>query len=196
MTLDPYDPSTYFDDTPMRGSSEERKDFEHDKTVTDGTYEARVVNCGIFIGKNTQQFHCSWYFEILKGEHEGKIVQRFSTISPSNVWRVKKDFTIVSGRSEEPLWADLYNQEGNHAGPIQQEVMYATVQIEQRTKPPAEGRTKTYVDVYIDHLIEAAPNKVFSQADERPTAPLPSAPTDGIGTLPATGSVDFDEDLF
>ena len=193
--LDPYDPSTYFDDVPM-GDAGSSKEKVHDPTVTDGTYRARVYDAGVFVGKNTQQFHCSWYFEILDGEHAGKLIQRFMTIDPQRVPRVKRDFTVVSGRDTEPVWDDLYDKLGNHTGPIRQEVMNAVVEVTQKTKEPKPGTSKIYVDVYIDKLIEGAPGKVYAQADGDNGASLASAPSDGVGILPAGDGDDFDENLF
>ena len=136
-------------------------------TIPDGRYTAKVTDVSFFVSKSSGAKCESWWFTIIDGPYRGKQVQRYTYgIDGRTAGRVKANVIMVAREPRaDVMWAELPDATlGGTQAWVRDQCLGAVVEISQKSK---RGDTKTFVDVYINGRVAAAPVR----AAVPPTAP-------------------------
>ena len=151
-------------------------------TIPDGRYTATVADVSFFVSKSSGAKCESWWFTINSGPYQGKQVQRYTYgIDSRSAGRVKANVIMVAREPRaDVMWAELHDATlGGTQAWVRDQCLGAVVEISQKSK---RGDTKTFVDVYINGRVAAAPVRAAVPAAALAPRPRPTPappPDDG-----------------
>jgi len=159
--------------------------------IPDGNYTGKVIEFGVFTDTTpNSRTWCSFWFEVVGGEHAGGQVERFFEVkAPTMKWLVG-DLRKLLGRA--PAWPEIATNTNPvdyvasnpgtwpvyRTGEVQGQVEGLVAAIAQKTTVKGAN---TYVDIFIDGLAPAA------AAVEAPSNGAPQPHPDA----PAPADADF-----
>ena len=148
-----------FNDAPSTQSTSSSDERKMD-TVPDGSYGVDITDFSVFVSKKGD-YYVSWWFEVIEGPHRGAQLQRFTGLGPRTFGFVKSTIKTVTGRV--PGWTDMFVD--GRTGPVRGGVVGKLVQITQKSR---DHQGKTFVNIYVDRVLEPEPQppaEAFDEAD-------------------------------
>lgn len=150
---------------------EKEKDSPADRPevadLRDGLYTVEVVGFRFFTAgpdaRRPGQQYYSFGLRVSRGPRGGAYVEKFSSASDIGLDILKKDLRRITGRWVGP--EEVYNEERNMTGPVRNEVIGATLEIQKTTSAPDKNTGKTYPRFKFIKLVRAASGAAES-ADE------------------------------